>query len=81
MPGTRVAGLLGAAAPADCHHHQALGEVADGLAPAAWAEDGVLEAVEAPGSRFCVGVQWHPEAGSDGRLFAGLVDAARQPIE
>lgn len=80
VPGTRLAGLLGPAAPADCHHHQALGTIADSLAPAAWAEDGVLEAVEAPGTRFCLGVQWHPEAGHDRRLFGALVDAARQPI-
>jgi putative glutamine amidotransferase len=80
VPGTALAGLLGPAAPADCHHHQALDRVADGLTPAAWAEDGVLEAVEATGSRFCVGVQWHPEAGEDRRLFGALVRAAQAPI-
>ena len=84
VPGTRLADLLGPTAPADCHHHQALGRVADGLTPAAWAEDGVLEAVEATGSRFCVGVQWHPEAGAgptrDHRLFGALVRAAEQSI-
>jgi anthranilate synthase component 2/putative glutamine amidotransferase len=78
--GTRLAALLGPAAPADCHHHQALGRVAEGLTPTAWAEDGVLEAVEAAGSRFCLGVQWHPEAGEDRRLFRALVDAAQEPI-
>jgi anthranilate synthase component 2/putative glutamine amidotransferase len=78
--GTRLAALLGPAAPADCHHHQALGRVAEGLAPAAWAEDGVLEGVEAAGHRFCVGVQWHPEAGEDRRLFGALVDAARERL-
>jgi putative glutamine amidotransferase len=81
VPGTTLAQLLGPAAAADCHHHQALGRVADGLTPAAWAEDGVLEAVEATAHRFCVGVQWHPEAGADRRLFGALVEAARQPIE
>jgi putative glutamine amidotransferase len=81
VPGTTLAQLLGPTAAADCHHHQALGRVADGLTPAAWAEDGVLEAVEATAHRFCVGVQWHPEAGADRRLFGALVEAARQPIE
>jgi anthranilate synthase component 2/putative glutamine amidotransferase len=84
VPGTRLADLLGPAASAECHHHQALGKVADGLTPAAWAEDGVLEAVEASGRRFCLGVQWHPEAGDgptkDYRLFGALVQAAQQPI-
>jgi putative glutamine amidotransferase len=41
------------------------------------AEDRVLEAVEARDRRFCVGVQWHPEAGDDRRLFGALVGAAR----
>jgi anthranilate synthase component 2/putative glutamine amidotransferase len=80
VPGTVLAQLLGPFAPADCHHHQALNRVADGLAPAAWSEDGVLEAVEATGHRFCVGVQWHPEAGEDRRLFGALVGAAQAPI-
>jgi putative glutamine amidotransferase len=79
-PDTRLAALLGPAAPADCHHHQALGRLAAGLIPAAWAEDGVLEGVEAVGSRFCLGVQWHPEAGEDRRLFGALVDAALEPL-
>jgi anthranilate synthase component 2/putative glutamine amidotransferase len=79
-PGTAMAALLGPAAPADCHHHQALGRVAAELTPAAWAEDGVLEAVEANGSRFCLGVQWHPEAGEDRRLFRALVDATVSPL-
>ena len=80
VPGTAMAALLGPAAKADCHHHQALNRVADGLTPAAWAEDSVLEAVEAAGHRFCLGVQWHPEAGEDRRLFGALVRAAQAPI-
>jgi anthranilate synthase component 2/putative glutamine amidotransferase len=76
VAGTGVAALLGPTASADCHHHQALGTVADGLVPAGWAEDGVLEAVEIRGARFGIGVQWHPEAGDDRRLFGALVEAA-----
>ena len=44
-------------------HHQAVRDVAPGLQAAAWAQDGVIEAVEsgcADGS-FIMGVQWHPE--------------------
>jgi putative glutamine amidotransferase len=37
-------------------------------------------AVEASGRRFCLGVQWHPEAGADRRLFEALVSAAQVPI-
>ncbi len=31
------------------------------LRAAAWGEGGVIEAVELPGARFVVGLQWHPE--------------------
>ena len=41
-----------------------------------YAEDGTLEAMEAPGDRFLVAVQWHPETRADTGLFAGLVAAA-----
>ncbi|HLM05804.1 MAG TPA: gamma-glutamyl-gamma-aminobutyrate hydrolase family protein [Blastococcus sp.] len=74
--GSGLQRLLGATAPVDCHHHQALGRIAEGLMPSAWAEDGLVEAVELRGRRFCVGVQWHPEAGEDRRLFAAQVEAA-----
>jgi gamma-glutamyl-gamma-aminobutyrate hydrolase PuuD len=60
----------------DCHHHQALDRIASGVIRCAWSEDGLVEAVEVPGRRFCLGVQWHPEAGDDRRLFAALVGAA-----
>jgi putative glutamine amidotransferase len=74
VPGTAVAELLGAQLTVPCHHHQA---VADhpGMVPAAHAEDGTLEAMEDPDHRFWVGVQWHPETGTDMRLFAALAAA------
>ncbi len=59
------------------HHHQGLGTIGDGLRPVAWAEDGIVEAVEDPAKPFLVGVLWHPEAGEDQRLFEQLVEAAR----
>lgn len=79
-PGTELDRLLGPTAAVDCHHHQALDRVARELTPSAWAEDGLVEAVEAAGRRFCLGVQWHPEAGDDRRLFAALVEVAQVPI-
>jgi putative glutamine amidotransferase len=42
------------------------------------AGDGVVEAVELPGARFVLGVQWHPEEGMDQRPFDALVEAARE---
>jgi gamma-glutamyl-gamma-aminobutyrate hydrolase PuuD len=60
------------------HHHQGLGRIGQGLREVAWAEDGVVEAVEDPEKQFLVGVLWHPEAGEDQRLFDRLVEAARK---
>lgn len=70
-----MAALLGETVTAHCHHHQTLDRVATDLVVTARAEDGTIEAVEYDGPRFCLGVQWHPEAGRDGRLFAALVRA------
>mgnify|MGYP006278268091 FL=1 len=68
--------------PANSRHHQAVRAVAPGFVISATAPDGVIEAIEQPGTPFCVGVQWHPENfWSDGRfaaLFEGLVRAARR---
>lgn len=42
-------------------HHQAVKSVGPGVTVNALASDGVIEGIEAPGYRFCLGVQWHPE--------------------
>jgi putative glutamine amidotransferase len=73
--GTRVAALVGDRLSVNCHHHQAV-RTHPGYAAVAYAADGTLEAIEAPGDRFCVGVQWHPETAADVGLLAGLVRAA-----
>jgi putative glutamine amidotransferase len=75
-PGSAVGRILGPSTTVDCHHHQALDRIAPGVSVSAWADDGLVEAVELPNRRFCVGVQWHPEAGDDRRLFAALVGSA-----
>lgn len=62
-------------------HHQSIDRVGDGLTVSAEAEDGIIEAVEAPGKRFCIGVQWHPEhmkGYAADILFAGLCAAAME---
>lgn len=75
VPGTRVAGLLGRSAAVRCHHHQGVA-VHPGFVVSAVAPDATVEAIERPGDRFCVGVQWHPETAADVGLLAGLVRAA-----
>ena len=74
--GTRLAGVLGDSVPVKSHHHQGFGNLGEGLVATARADDGTLEAVEAPERRFALGVLWHPEAGEDGRLFDALVEEA-----
>jgi len=76
-PGTIVHGLLGDRPVVLCSHHQAVEELGDSLLVSARSDDGVIEAVEVLGRSFAVGVQWHPEEQGDVRLFAGLVEAAR----
>lgn len=74
--GTRLAGILGAGTVSvNSYHHQAVGSPGS-MVVVAYAPDGVAEAVEYPDRTFAVGVQWHPEVLTDGRLFRALVEAA-----
>ena len=65
---------------ANSRHHRAVGQVGPGLKASATAPDGVIEAIEDPAARFCLGVQWHPEnfwrTGEFRSLFEGFVEAA-----
>lgn len=77
-PGSRLASLVGPTVRANCHHHQSVAAHPGFEAVAVSPTDGSLEAMEAPGPRFCVAVQWHPETATDVGLFAGFVQAARE---
>jgi len=78
--GSRLAAVLGAApGPVNSLHHQGVADPGPRLRIVARSPDGVVEALEAPGGRFELGVQWHPEK-LEGRprtaLFRALVEAA-----
>lgn len=73
------------------YHHQAVHpqRVGHSLQPSAWAEDGVIEAIEpandsqwAQSGRFVLGIQWHPERMLDEEphknIFRALIEAARR---
>jgi putative glutamine amidotransferase len=74
-PGTRVRDALGESVEVPCYHHQGVASH-PGYVASARSDDGVTEAMEDRSARFRVGVQWHPEAGTDLRIFQALVAAA-----
>lgn len=67
---------LGPTVSTSCHHHQAVGRLADGLRIVGRADDGTAEAFESTDGSSILGVQWHPEQGSDRRLFEAFVGIA-----
>ena len=75
-PGSQIRNLVGERLTVHCHHHQSVRDH-PGYTPSAWAGDGTLEAMELPGDRFCLAVQWHPEMTHDAGLFAALITATR----
>lgn len=87
---TRLHAALGGAVDASCacrvnsRHHQSVGTLGRSLVASAAAPDGVIEGIEAPEARFCVGVQWHPEnfwrTGEFRPLFDAFVAAARERL-
>lgn len=83
-PGSQFAETLGEVPlRTNSFHHQAVAQVAEGFRAVAHSADGVIEAVERIGARFCIGVQFHPEIMAPrserlARLFTRLVaEAAR----
>lgn len=62
-------------------HHQAAKDVPAGVVVDAVAPDGVIEGIEAPRYRFCLGVQWHPEFHineGDRKIFTAFIAAAAE---
>lgn len=82
--GSRLAGIFGAERfVVRSHHHQGLAELGDGVVATGHAPDGVVEAIELPGERFCLAVLWHPEEdldGGGGALYGALVAACSERI-
>lgn len=79
-PGTLLHRITGARHLAvNSAHHQAAERPGPGVVVSGRAPDGVVEAIEAPGRRFCLGVQWHPEyliSGADRAIVDAFVRAA-----
>jgi putative glutamine amidotransferase len=61
------------------HHHQGVATLGDGLAITGRSTlDDLPEAIEAPGCRFVLGVQWHPEADDHSRVVGAFVTEAER---
>ena len=79
VPGTVLARIVGATTmDVNSAHHQAVAAPGPRAAVNAVAPDGVIEGVEDPARRFCLGVQWHPEFlidPGDRRIFDALIAA------
>jgi putative glutamine amidotransferase len=60
------------------HHHQGVDCLGAGLVVSGVSalQDDLTEAIEIPGKRFVLGVQWHPEADESSSVIAALVAAA-----
>jgi putative glutamine amidotransferase len=60
------------------HHHQGVDRIGQGLEVTGRSTlDELPEAIEMPGKRFVLGVQWHPEADERSRVIGTLVERAR----
>jgi putative glutamine amidotransferase len=80
-----VAGTLAARAAGETHHatkshhHQGIDRLGEGLRISGCsAVDGLPEAIERPGRRFVLGVQWHPEADEASHVVRALVAEAER---
>lgn len=84
LPDTHLSELIGAGPMHGVSwHHQAIRTVAPDLTIAALAEDGTVEAVEAPNHPWLIAIQWHPEmsAATDPRqqqLFDRFIAAVKE---
>jgi putative glutamine amidotransferase len=77
-PHSRLRATLGGPSlQVNSFHHQAVRTLGDDLTATAWAVDGTIEAIEEPGERLVLGVQWHAEGlQSHDPLFELLIAAA-----
>ena len=79
VEGSRAEGAAGTDRQVASHHHQAVGDLGEGLRVTGWHEaDGVAEALEGDDAVWLVGVQWHPEVDPGSPVIAALVAAADQ---
>ncbi len=78
-PGSRPAEIVGPGLSVNSYHHQSIDRLGEGVAVAARAPDGVIEAIELPGAAAqSIAVQWELQEETDRRLFASFVAVAER---
>ena len=81
-PGTLLHRIVGTERmDVNSSHHQAVRDPGPRAVVNATAADTVIEGIENPALRFCLGVQWHPEFlinSGDRRLFDALIGSCAQ---
>ncbi|WP_298286020.1 gamma-glutamyl-gamma-aminobutyrate hydrolase family protein [Acidocella sp.] len=80
LQGTRLHAIVGARMQVNSSHHQAVRRHGHAKINAI-APDGVIEGVEDPSRKFCIGVQWHPEYfvdPGDHALYAAFIQACHE---
>jgi putative glutamine amidotransferase len=80
VPGTLLHRIVGRERlDVNSAHHQAAEKLGPDVVASGFAPDGVIEAIELPTKRFCLGVQWHPEYAidpGDGAILRAFIAAA-----
>jgi putative glutamine amidotransferase len=70
--------------PVVSSHHQGIKKLATGAVAAAYAPDGLIEAIVLKDHPFAVGLQWHPEMKTDDiyskKIFGAFVECAKNEI-
>jgi putative glutamine amidotransferase len=66
---------------ANSHHHQAIKMIGKGIKACGWAEDGIIEVIEADDDSYAIGLQCHPESLQDVEpkwdlVFKSFIDSA-----
>lgn len=77
LAGTKLFDIVGPVMQVNTSHHQAVKSAGRGVVNAL-APDGVIEGLEVPGLKFCIGVQWHPEYlvdAGDAALYNAFIEA------
>lgn len=77
VEGSHLCKILGKSVTANSTHHQGVSDAGSLTISGYSSHDGLIEAVEMPNHKFCIGVQWHPERIGHHELYKALIDAAR----